>query len=84
MAKKAAKAKKKSAGSAAGKTKGTIEVFDPFGPGFRVFHKTGGKKIHVGGAKDLAPDAATETKKVTLQIFDPFGPGFRVVRKDEG
>lgn len=81
MAKKAAKTKKKSPAKAAGKkkTKVTIEVFDPFGPGFRVFHKQGAKRILVGGSTELAADQTGD--KLTLDIFDPFGPGFRVVNK---
>ncbi|WP_316187732.1 MULTISPECIES: hypothetical protein [unclassified Bradyrhizobium] len=82
MAKKAAKPKKKPTAPAAGnkKRKVTIEVFDPFGPGFRVFHKQGVKRTHIGGSAELAADDQTGDK-LTLDIFDPFGPGFRVVNK---
>jgi hypothetical protein len=81
MAKKAAKAKKKSVASATRKkpSRGTIEIFDPFGPGFRVFHKDGAKRTHIGGAQPAA--GRQSGARLTLRIFDPFGKGFRVVKK---
>lgn len=87
MAKKAKKtenAKKGAAGLAATgkKPKGTIEIFDPFGPGFRVIHRRGRTEEHIGGA--AARVASEPAPKLVLEIFDPFGPGFRVVRKKRG
>jgi hypothetical protein len=78
MAKKAKAAKAKKA-----KNKVTLQIFDPFGPGFRVFHKHGAAMTHVGGPTALAGDTQTGPK-LTLDVFDPFGPGFRVVKKGGG
>jgi hypothetical protein len=58
----------------------TVEIFDPFGPGFRVLHKRGAAVTHVGGAAE-APNGGANEQKLTLEVFDPFGPGFRVLKK---
>jgi hypothetical protein len=79
----AKKPKAKKAKSARNKKKVRIEIFDPLGPGFRVFHKQAAARIHVGGRKAPAGDAPTG-RKLTLDIFDPLGPRFRVLKKSVG
>jgi hypothetical protein len=78
---KASKTAKQTAKKKAKKLK--LEIFDPFGPGFRVFHKQGAASTHVGGSTELADDTQTGDK-LTLEIFDPLGPGFRVFKKGGG
>ena len=67
MARKASKksATKKKAKKTAKKAART-EVFDPFGPGFRVL-------LPLSAVRNAAKT------KSTLEVFDPFGPGFRVL-----